>query len=372
MPDFCSNFPKKDRMKFFGIIFITCSLILSSCADSPTLKGRSKRAGTPVAGEVGQLLVVCENDVWQSGLDTLVEYSMMQFISPYFPDVPTFRTIQKSPKHFEEGVKTYRSILFITLDENYKKTRATAQAKKDKWAIDQTIIEITGKDISQVKTFCLEGGLNAVHDDFAYMDWKRLMNTNLENESAGLNQELAENFGITLAVPNGSRIINKRKNFFRIDFPNSSRPIEFTNAGSQDRGTVLSGVMIYQYDYVNSAQMNVEKLLKSRDTMLKYNAPYQVDGMYMGTQYTELVYPKHNAMKNDYGTISGIEIRGMYTFVGLPIRAPGGCFWEFHFVHPKRKKVVCISGYLDAPSTTSWILYLRTIQAVLKSVQFAK
>jgi hypothetical protein len=94
--------------------------------------------------------------------------------------------------------------------------------------------------------------------------------------------------------------------------------------------------------------------------------------MYMGTQYTKLVYPEGNEMTNEKGTISGYEMRGMFVFTGKPIHATGGAFWAYHFVNKKTKKLVCVSGYVDAPSTTSWTHPLREIQAILKSVEFPK
>jgi hypothetical protein len=172
-----------------------------------------------------------------------------------------------------------------------------------------------------------------------------------------------------MALPEGTRIVSRRKNFMRVEFPDASRPIEFVGAGSQENGAIYSGVMIYQYDYKDSSQFILENLLMARDTMLKYNAPHEIEGLYMGTQYAELVYPEGNEMITDKGDLKGFEIRGMFMFTGKPVHSTGGAFWSFHFIHPKRKKLMCVSGYVDAPSTTSWTHSLREIQAVLKSVE---
>ena len=64
------------------------------------------------------------------------------------------------------------------------------------------------------------------------------------------------------------------------------------------------------------------------------------------------------------------EIRGMFQFKHKSKKnGTGGAFWSFHFIHPKTKKIICVSGYVDAPSTTSWTHALREIQAVWKSIQ---
>jgi hypothetical protein len=59
----------------------------------------------------------------------------------------------------------------------------------------------------------------------------------------------------------------------------------------------------------------------------------------------------------------------MFQFKHNTLTGTGGAFWAFYFVHPKRKKIICISGYVDAPSTTSWTHSLREVQAVWKSVE---
>ena len=103
--------------------------------------------------------------------------------------------------------------------------------------------------------------------------------------------------------------------------------------------------------------------------MLKYNVPSEIEGMFMGTQYVDYVYPEGNEELTADGKIAGFEMRGMYVFTGRGKSGTGGAFWAFHFVNPKTEKVVCVSGYLDAPPTTSWTQSLREIQAVLRSVE---
>jgi hypothetical protein len=211
-----------------------------------------------------------------------------------------------------------------------------------------------------------------VHAEYDYMEWKRILKNFKTNKSTNIQEKIAANFGITLALPEGARIVTKRPNFYRVEFPSGSRPIEFVGSGTQDVGTIFSGILIYQYDFKDSSQFLLENLLMARDTMLKYNVPHEIEGMYMGTQYTKLVYPEGNEMTNEKGTISGYEMRGMFVFTGKPIHATGGAFWAYHFVNKKTKKLVCVSGYVDAPSTTSWTHPLREIQAILKSVEIPK
>ena len=80
------------------------------------------------------------------------------------------------------------------------------------------------------------------------------------------------------------------------------------------------------------------------------------------------LYPEFSETSNFSNTIDGVELRGMFEFKGRYRYSTGGAFWSFHFVHPKTEKIVCVSGYVDAPSTTSWTHAIREIQAIWKSV----
>ena len=68
------------------------------------------------------------------------------------------------------------------------------------------------------------------------------------------------------------------------------------------------------------------------------------------------------------GSIQGVEVRGMFEFKGRFQHSTGGAFWSFHFTNPKSNQLICISGYVDAPSSTSWTHAIREIQAIWKSV----
>jgi hypothetical protein len=130
--------------------------------------------------------------------------------------------------------------------------------------------------------------------------------------------------------------------------------------------------MVYQFDYSDTSQFDFDQMLKDRDTMLKYNVPHEIEGLYMATQYDKRIYPEGNFVWNQSGTIHGIDMRGMFMFKGKPIFSTGGAFWAFHFVNPKTKKLICLSGYVDAPPTTSWTHPLREIEAILRSVEIVK
>jgi hypothetical protein len=332
--------------------------------------GRYKDDGLQVTGKIGELLIVADDEIWESPeIKKALDSSMTRFIMPYFPDVSTFELVHRNHTTFDGGIKRHRNVLVINIVPGYGKKTAELNVIKDAWAYDQAIMEINAKDKKQLIDLLKSKTMDKAHDYFDQSEWKRLIARFSEEENSHVQQNVKQTFGIDLQLPDGSGIVSSNKNFYRIEFPPASRPIEFPNIGKQDVGTIWEGVMIYQYDFIDSSQLTLESLLRARDTMLRYNVPHETEGLYMGTQYVKLVYPEMTKTTNVDGSVSGLEMRGMFHFVGKKMHTTGGAFWAFHFVHPRTKKIICISGYVDAPSTTSWTHFLREIQAVWKSVK---
>lgn len=353
------------RFKIVSFSFAISLLLFVGCESNSS---SSMSSGMSVTGKVGEILVVCDQGIWDSPLQAVLDSNLTQWILPYLPDVATFELTHKTPNHFTQGVKRYRNTLFINIDPNHKGKHGSIVKRKDVWAKDQFVIDITGKDFNQVLETC-KMGLDEVHDEFDAFEWKRLINQFSKNKVERVRTQINENFGIDMVLPSNAKIVTKRTNFYRIEFPPASRPLEFVGTNTQDAGEIFSGLLIYQYDYTDSIQFDIKNLLQARDTMLRYNVPYEVEGMYMGTQYSQVVYPEMNRISTVDGKLTGVEMRGMFMFTGLPKHATGGAFWAFHFINKKTKKLICVSGYVDAPPTTSWTHPLREIQAILRSVE---
>lgn len=345
--------------------FLIALISLSACNFK---KSNYSNSAIPVTGKIGEILVVCDNDVWNSPVKECLDTNLTQFIMPYFPDVATFELIHKTHKHFTKGIKRYRNMMFIHMDPDYKGNIGKVEKRIGVWATDQIVIDITANSYNQLVETC-QKGLGKVHDEFDEFEWKRIKKYYGNRSNSLIDKKVAKNFGIELVLPDGAKLVTTRTNFFRIKFQNASRPIDFGGGGGQDPGTILAGLMIYQYPYFDTSQFDMKNLFQARDTMLYHNVPSDYEGMYMGTQYDQFIYPEGEFTKNASGKLNGLEMRGMFKFVGRGMRGTGGAFWAYHFVNPKTKKLVCVSGYVDAPSTTSWTQSLREIQAVLKSIE---
>lgn len=353
-------------VKHFTFVFVIASLFAFSSCES--LRADRDTLGLVATGKVGEVLVVCEQGIWDSEIRNHLDSGLTQFIMPYFPDVATFELSHRTEQRFTGGYKRHRNTLMIDIDPNYEGSKGKIEKRLDVWADEQIVIEMKGKDFNQILELC-KNGIGSVHEEFDTKEWSRIAERFGRQRDGTVQSSIEKNFGISVEFPNGTKLLDAKKNFYNIELPIQSRPIDFVGSGSTDAGLMSTRIMIYQYDYTDSSQFTLDNLLMARDTMLKYNVPYfEVEGMYMGTQYTPIVYPEGTVSSSMDGTAKGFEMRGMYLFTGRPKHAAGGAFWAFHFVNPKTKKLICVSSAMWAPPTTSWTQPLREIQAILKSV----
>lgn len=356
------------RLSTFAIALVFL-VGLGACDRLDNIAGDS---GMQATGKVEEILIICETGIWNNqDIRHQLDTHLTQWITPYLPDVPTFDLIHKTENHFTQGVKRYRNTIFLKIDPKLRGEIGTVVRKDNVWAKGQLVVEITARDFNQL-LLTLKQGLPKVHTQFDDASWKRIMDQYEKNEQSSARKQVRDNFKIDIALPEGASIVTERANFYRIEFPAASRPMEFVGEGTQDAGVIFSGIMVYQYEFTDSSQFDFERLLMARDTMLKYNVPHEIEGLYMGTQYNEFVYPEGYAAKSADGKVKGLDIRGMFVFTGIQRHSTGGAFWAFHFINPKTKKLICLSGYLDAPPTTSWTQPLREIQAVLRSVRIVE
>lgn len=355
-------------MKLYTLLAATLATFVLTFPGCESTHRMGSSDGLSVTGKVGEILVVCENAIWESEIKECLDTNLTQWIMPYFPDVATFTLVHKTKNHFTQGVKRWRNTIFLKIDPNHQGEKGKIERREDVWAKGQLVIDIIGKDFNQLEQTC-KYGLANVHDEFDTFEWKRLIKRFEKTPTKQSRKKIQDNFGVDIVLPSNAKIVTKRKNFYRIEFPPSSRPIEFVNAGSTDAGQIFSGMMIYQYDFIDSAQLELDQLLRDRDTMLKYNVPHEIDGLYMGTQYDPRIYPEEEKITNMDGSVKGVDVRGMFYFTGRDIHSTGGAFWEFHFVNPNTKKLITLSGYVDAPPTASWTHPLREVQAILRSVE---
>lgn len=341
-------------------IYVGLLVFLISCTKVPA---------NSAVGKSNEVLIICDDDIWSSDVKPIADSLLTQYIMPYFPDVETFKIIQRSEERWSSAFKKHRNIIVLKIDANHKKEKASIVQRSDVYASGQIYFEVTAKNKEQLIQ-ALEQTLPEIHDEIQKNLIENIIEVNGRSESKAVNDLLASKFGIHLNLPNRSKIVTDQNGFLRIEFPEMIKPLDMSGSKSKtDPGKIFSGAMIFEFDYKNEDSFDLLQLCTERDSILKLYAKHEVQGMYMTTQYTKISFPRGSNVETVFGKVKGFEVRGMYKFTGMGMMGTGGPFWDFYFLNPKRNKIICVSTYLDISPMSSWTEYLRSIEAVWRSVQ---
>lgn len=368
------------------IIFIIATVLLSACSSTDAEKKESIRKIEKIykdtsgvvygqslskyTGKAGQLVVISDNTVYTEEVAALFDTTFGAVIVPYkYPAVPKFEVFHVNETTFFKGSRTLRNIINIELTDREEEGKPTMVIKRDYYAKRQLFTVFRAATMDDLMAI-LRTKLSALCEYYEEMEWKREYWRLKDENNTVLKRKVSEQFGITMELPKRARYESVRKNFAKIMFPDRSRQMDLTSAGdhaTSKANFIQSGILIWQIPFKDSSQLEPEYLLRARDTLLKYNALHESPGVYMGTQYHPAILPDYRKIK--IRGVEGYEFKGLFKFTGR-IEPSGGKFWSFHFLHPNRKKIIAVSGYLDAPPTMSPMLDLRKIQAVLYSIDY--
>lgn len=379
-------------MKYW-LTFLSLSLILFACSDEqkPTDKKDKKQtevkkpkdslsqeknsrriidagAVSQYTGKPGRLMVVAEPAEYVDEIEHLFDSVFAAPIRPYYPMTPYFEVFQRSPKDFKRLSTRLRNVIELQIDEQIEKGNPEMKIYKNFYAKTQLYTRLKAHDINDLYDLLLQE-VDYLFKTYDRQEWKREYYRHTKKKNKTTRDKLKSKFGIDLTLPSKFSYESVDDEYAIIMFPDRTRQMDLqtTGAYSTSRANFIqAGVMIWQYPYTDEKQMHPDNLMMMRDTILKYYAKHEIEGVYMGTQKHPAVVPQYEKLK--IGEVIGYQFRGLFKFTGES-EPSGGRFWSYHFKHPYRDKIVAISGYLDAPPTMSASFDFNRIRAVIYSMK---
>lgn len=322
-------------------------------------------------GKPGRLIVVAEPSEYVDEIEFLFDSIFAAPMRPFYPPTPYFEVFQRSPQDFKRLSTRLRNVIELKIDEKIEKGSPTMHIYENYYAKTQLYTKLQAHDISDLYDLLLQE-IDYLFQVYDRQEWKREYYRHPSKKNAATRDKLKSKFGIDLTLPSKFSYESINDEYAIVMFPDRTRQMdmETTGAYSTSRANFIqSGVMIWQYPYTDERQLNPYNLMMMRDTILKYYARHEIEGVYMGTQNHPAVIPQFEKLK--IGDITGYQFRGLFKFTGKS-EPSGGRFWSYHFKHPYRETIVALSGYLDAPPTMSASFDFNRIRAVIYSVKAVK
>jgi len=322
----------KNLAPFFVLLFI-----VSSCKEKSNYKYLPESIG-----QVQSILVVMEEDLWESAVGDSVRKAFTSPIKGLAVAEPAHHIQYIPPSVFKGTVKQNRTVLAVGLD-----SLSLAHIKKDVYARPQLIGVVKGLDQAdlmqqfQAKKGDFITAFKALEIEQTQRRFKRSL-----NQEKGIKNLL----GVGLDIPSAYRLGMHTESFAWID-----RAIP---SGS-------SNIIAYAlpYNSFSSPDTFIEDIVAARDSVVKIHIPGpDVPGK---TTYmkTETVFMPYVTLAEIAG-YKGVEIRGIWDIQNYPMAGP---FVAYILNDPDQDRKIVLEGFVFAPNKEKRTL-LFELEAIIKTL----
>ena len=333
---------KNIRLIAAMLIFLTS---FSSCVDEKSSEAKKARS----VGGSSEILMVTQNDEqWNGQMGQSVRdfFEQEQYGLPQ-PE-KNFKVAHINLDALNDMFKKHRNLIIAKIDKDIKNPLVETQRNLD--SEPQFVIRITASSPeSWVRAFeTQKDGLKLIFDD---NERKRFQEYFRPMRDSKIMDHLKKRFGVTMPIPEGYVISVDKEDFMWIRNEDKDKSLAF---------------LIYELPYNDTADLNLDNIIKVRDSIVKKYIPGPIDGSYMTTD-KEFVKPVSKALP-DFPAGYAVETRGMWNVVGDFMAGP---FVSYSIVDPTSSKIVTAEGWIYYPNKEKRDL-LRQQESILYSLKFAE
>ncbi|MDT0606257.1 DUF4837 family protein [Croceitalea rosinachiae] len=327
-------------MQKIVIVLVLAFLALSSCKQS----SKSERFLPPSTGGVNSLMVVMDNELWKGAIGDKVREHFAARVLAVPQSEAILSLVQIPPQVFRGATKNSRSVLYIAED-----SISIGHIKTDLYATPQKVAVVKGRNYAELVAnidLVAPKAIEAFRNNEINEAQRRF------KKSLNKEQDLNEEFGISLNVPSVYSVGKHEENFVWMD-----RQILKGNMN----------IIAYEmpWDSFTTDSTFVRDIVKMRDSVgKKYIPGPDVPGKrtYMITEkaFAPYVFPAE---------ISGrkaAEVRGIWEISGYPMAGP---FLTYIINDEPNNRKLVLEGFIFAPSANKRDDLLE-LEAILKTIRF--
>ncbi len=351
----------------YMLLSVTSVFVFSSCSNS---SGPTALQSIPTAfGNIGQVVVVADNDVWEGAVgDTLQYYYSSAYLILPQPE-PIFDLVHFTPEDLakeptrrelrnyifvgnmnDESSPTTQMMLDDLGEESIRSARESGKlipkVGKDKWARGQLTVYQFGFSEDDLIRGLIDN-FDVIVNRIRRSDRDRVDATvYIGGENGSLNALVREKMGIRLRVPKDYSLAldNDDVIWMRRETEESS-----------------SNILLKKISYKNQNQLTRESIKAIRDSVGLYVSS-EIEDTYMKINDVDL--PMFFEVKN-MNKLYAVEARGIWEIENDYM---GGPFVSYLIHNPKENSLVFIDGFLHAPGKDKRNMMMM-IEHVLQTVE---
>lgn len=327
--------------KQFFILTIINVFILFSCKS-----GTNKVFTTSATGRPGDVLLVMTNDTYNSSAGIAISQALQTSVPSLPQDEPMFKLSFVNPSGLIGNLKTVRNIFIVDVDST-RFTQTSLTYAYDEWAEGQMVLNVTSPSIDSLSSY-IERNKAPILDMMVRHEFFITMTYLASHYSDLANKYVDSIFGYRINMPMD---INKHK--FGKDF------IWMSNDAIRKR----MDFMVYSIPYNNKKSIELDNIVRVRDSVLKVNIQGESENSYPTTEKKVMLLYRKIQMPNK--EIRG-EVRGLWRMEGPDMM--GGPFVCQAFIDESKNRVVFVDAFVYNPNDKKRTL-MRTMEAALYSIR---
>ena len=320
-----------------GLSLILLLSIVSCDQDSSALMPN-------VTGKAGEVVVVMEEEHWASGPGIILKDKLAHEVQNLPQAEPFFDLVQIPSAAFSDIFKTHRNIIIARISPNVKEDRITV--RYDVYAKPQIVIRIESGTTEGFISMISNSG-DEIKDRILSKERDRIINNYKRYEEVGISQRLIKKHNLSLNFPAGYTMDLDTNNFIWI---------------SHETPRISQGVFVYYYNYLDTSDLDKEKLIERRDKLLKKYVHGPVDKTYMTTEKDVPVEFSEFLLNDKYAA----RLEGLWKLEGPDFM--GGPFQSISVVDEERNRIVTVDAYVYVPKYENRN-YMRQVEAILYTLK---
>ena len=325
------------------IYWIGAVLLLVSCKGN----GTQGTGLTSSSGRSSEMLVVCPASDWNGVLGDSLRSVLLASVPALPQSEPMFRVTWISPSSFNAVYQKFRNILVLQADASVE--RPHLGVSRNKWAAPQLIITMRAPSSEMLAT-AFSKQQEKVVDLIMRSEMSRFQRAQKAQQDNHIVRQLEEKYHISMGIPEGFVFAVKEDGFCWL---------------RKDTKYWGQHLMLYSAPYTDAGQFSTEHIRQLRDRYTRKYVMGTTDSSYILTD--DRFYPLESRLFDFPNSPYAVEVRGLWGLFNSNDRM-GGPFVSYTFLDSVSQRVVCVDGFLYAPSEEKRDL-LRQVEAILLSAK---
>lgn len=330
-------------MKRFVLISLCAITCLCACKNGKS----GKRLLPNISGKAGEVLVVSEKITWDSCLKDVVRGALCEDCPFLAQKEPLYDVIHTTPSNFGQMFQIHRNIIVFNINSGV--SVPGVQYKYDRWAAPQILVTVNASSVEEACALFTDNSSKII----AAIEQKerdRIIVNTKHYQQRDLAVAVEDFIGAKMVFPSGYSLKKRGDNFMWISY---------------ETVKVQQGFFIYTYPAEGKAeQLGLDALVEQRNKVLKEEVPGPSEGSYMTTG----TFLAPSVSYAGYKGIKYAELRGLWE---VENDFMGGPFVSHSFYTPDGLNIVCIEGYVYAPSKNKRH-YLRQVESLLYAFEWCE